>query len=213
MMMPATVRLGVALVSVVAVFPARADDSLRCEGRLVTVGSSALELVEKCGEPSMREERLVEHATAVPLDGSSGGVREVRVTSVVERWTYNFGPDRFIEVVTLEGGRVRNVKSGGYGYAPGSVPDPSRCTGSVHVHDTSVDVLGKCGEPTMRDSRSVQRTTIVSDSTGTGQMEKQVTVTVETWTYDLGPGRLLLLVTLDGGRVISVERGGYGSAG
>jgi hypothetical protein len=37
-------------------------------------------------------------------------------TVVHEVWTYNFGPNRFQQLVVLENGRVTRVDSGGYGY-------------------------------------------------------------------------------------------------
>ena len=34
----------------------------------------------------------------------------------------------------------------------------------------------------------------------------------ETWTYDLGPDRFVVIATLEDGKVVSLERGGYGYA-
>ena len=81
----------------------------------------------------------------------------------------------------------------------------------MHVGDTTVDVLAKCGEPALRDRREEQRAVIVA-AMGDGQVERRVTVGVETWTYDLGPDRFLVIATLEDGKVVSVERGGYGYA-
>lgn len=46
-----------------------------------------------------------------------GGVTTERrsVTREYEEWTYNFGPRRFMQVVTFENGRLIDVQSAGYG--------------------------------------------------------------------------------------------------
>jgi hypothetical protein len=203
-------QVAFSLAMALAAGPARADDSLRCDGGLVAAGDTALDLLAKCGQPALREDRVVERAVVV-------GAYERRDASVVERWTYNFGPERFLQVVTLEGGKVRHVQRGGYGYPPERLrprpaAGPARCEPDLHVGDTTVDVLAKCGEPTLRDRREEQRAVIVAVSTGEGQVERRVTVGVETWTYDLGPDRFLVIATLEDGKVVSVERGGYGYA-
>jgi Protein of unknown function (DUF2845) len=202
-------QVALSLAMALAAGPARADDSLRCDGGLVATGDTALDLLAKCGPPALREDRVVERAVVV-------GAFERRDAAVVERWTYNFGPERFIQVVTLEGGKVRHVQRGGYGYPPERLrprpaAGPARCEPEVHVGDTTVDVLAKCGEPALRDRREEQRAVIVA-ATGDGQVERRVTVGVETWTYDLGPDRFLVIATLENGKVVSVERGGYGYA-
>jgi hypothetical protein len=198
--------LAVALVA----GPSRADDSIRCDGGLVTAGDTTLDLVAKCGPPALREERLVER-TAVLRDADPGVSREIRDIGVVERWTYNFGPNRFIEFVTVGGGKVRHVERGGYGYPPERLnprpaAGPSRCEPELRVGDATLDVLAKCGEPALRDRRDEQRVLLAAAS------ERRVTVAVETWTYDLGPDRFVVIATLEDGMVVSLERGGYGYA-
>jgi len=203
-------QVAFSLAMALAAGPARSDDSLRCDGGLVATGDSALDLLAKCGTPALREDRVVERGVVV-------GVHERRDTTVVERWTYNFGPQSFIQIVTLEGGKVRRIQRGGYGYPPERLrprpaAGPSRCEPDVHVGDTTVDVLAKCGEPALRDRREEERAVIVGASTGEGQVERRVTVGVETWTYDLGPDRFQVIATLEDGKVVAVERGGYGYA-
>jgi hypothetical protein len=34
----------------------------------------------------------------------------------VEIWTYNFGPQRFVQRITIEGGRIKRIESLGYGH-------------------------------------------------------------------------------------------------
>jgi hypothetical protein len=193
-----------------------ADDAIRCDGGLVTVGDAALDVAAKCGPPALREEHLVERGASW-REGAPGVTRERRDVSVVERWTYNFGPDRFIQIVTLAGGKVRHVEHGGYGYPPerlrpGPTAGPSRCEPDLRLGDTTLDVLAKCGEPALRDRRDEQRAVLLDAAGGEARVARTATVAVETWTYDLGPDRLLVIATLEDGKVVSLDRGGYGYA-
>jgi hypothetical protein len=40
---------------------------------------------------------------------------EETVTVNVEEWIYDFGPQRFIQYLTFESGKLINVRSGNYG--------------------------------------------------------------------------------------------------
>ena len=95
--------------------PVRADD-LRCGDRLVSEGDTAARVRERCGPPS---ETRVERKLVPPViwrDGRRirlpGGDREI----VVEFWTYNLGPDRFMRQLKLEEGVVVEIKTLGYGH-------------------------------------------------------------------------------------------------
>jgi hypothetical protein len=212
-------RARAVLVSCMVLLAARragADDAVRCGGALVTPGDAALDLLARCGPPAIREERVVERAVVVANAASSGASEVRRDTRIVERWTYNFGPGRLIAVVTIDGGKVRRVERGGYGYPPerlGSrAAGASRCDGDVRVGDLTLDVLARCGEPALRDRAERERDATAEASGGDGWVAWRERVAVETWTYDLGSERLMLLVTLEDGKVASVERGGYGYA-
>lgn len=86
-----------------------------------------------------------------------------------------------------------------------------RCRGGiVSIGDATIDLLGKCGEPAMRDGRT-DLTTVAYRAEG--EKVKQATaVNVERWTYDFGPQAFLMFVTVEGGKVTFIERGGYGYA-
>lgn len=74
------------------------------------IGMTRLELLARCGEPSDRNLRVMRHNydPRRPRLGSTAVLEEA--------WIYNFGPRRFIRVLTLVDGRVREVDSGGRGY-------------------------------------------------------------------------------------------------
>ena len=59
--------------------------SIRCGNELVRVGDPTIELLQRCGEPDLRE--------LLNTDGL-----------IVEKWTYNCGSLRFMRIITLKGG-------------------------------------------------------------------------------------------------------------
>ena len=167
-----------------------AADSISCDGGIVSLGDSRLDLYAKCGPPALQE---VEPTASVSLG----------VAVVLERWTYNFGPQRFIRIVTLKAGKVIAIQTGSYGYAlpdaPKDLPNDAaaipraRCEpGAIRVGDRTSDVLARCGEPAYRDLRTRQ-----------GQV-------AEVWTYDFGPRSFVRYLEFDGGALTRIRTGSYG---
>lgn len=84
-----------------------------------------------------------------------------------------------------------------------------RCAGGiVSVGDATIDLLGKCGEPALREGKA--DLTSISYREERGATRRSSAVAVERWTYDFGPRAFVMIVSLDGGRVTGVDRGGYG---
>ncbi len=80
-----------------------------CGDRIISTGDTKGEVLAKCGEPFYRtshDDEIREH-----LDDT----RSQKVVVTVEEWTYNFGPQRFLRVITFRNGRVVDVRTGGYG--------------------------------------------------------------------------------------------------
>jgi hypothetical protein len=95
--------------------------------------------------------------------------------------------------------------------SPARGDDGMGCAGGVvSVGDSRLDLLGKCGEPTFTESRQAQRQEWVGDRVQGAS--RTVTITLETWTYDLGPGRLVRYARIEAGKVVDVRSGGYGRA-
>jgi hypothetical protein len=86
--------------------------SMRCGTGLVSDGASKSDVVAKCGEPVSRESRT-ESEEVKTKDGDTSTKRVVQKT--FEEWTYNFGPNRLMQVVVFENGKLIEVKSAGYG--------------------------------------------------------------------------------------------------
>jgi hypothetical protein len=154
------------------------------------------------------EEVGVEHQT----DRQAAGLR---ATAQVERWTYDFGRGHFIEIVSLEGGRIRAIERGGRGYAdsPSGAPlrpiPVARCDYmTLRVGDTTYDLLARCGEPATRDVRLLERT--LENLEHGRAVSRSVTVTVEVWSYHFGPQTLIRILELEDGRVVRVETGSRG---
>jgi hypothetical protein len=73
--------------------------SIRCGMELVRVGDPTIELLQRCGEPDLKE--------LLNTDGL-----------IVERWTYNCGSLRFMRIITLKGGVVHRIELADYGSGP-----------------------------------------------------------------------------------------------
>ena len=116
-------KIGLALAvlgALGAAAAARADGSLRCKTRLISPGAAAYEVRTVCGTPddtqSRTESRTVRRAITVPcVTGYCSTMVDETVTVTIEEWIYDFGPQRFIQYLTFESGKLIHVRSGNYG--------------------------------------------------------------------------------------------------
>src|SRR3954463_13932395 len=87
---------------------ARADSGFRCEsGRLVYTGDHMYEVRKKCGDPDMVTQRLEKRKVTQKVRRWVGGVAEEfdeerEVDILVDEWVFDFGPERFIRIVSFE---------------------------------------------------------------------------------------------------------------
>ncbi len=183
---------------------ATADSSIQCDRGIVQVGDAKIDLLGKCGPPALQETRFEERAvpsTDVAWSPETGAYLPAQrhLAVAVETWTYDVGPQRFIQIVTLEAGRIVSIERGGYGYVvpprASEVPVPrARCQPeAIRAGDTTFDVLTRCGEPASRDAYPEP-------------------FAREVWTYDFGPQAFVRFVHLENGKVARVETGSYGYA-
>jgi hypothetical protein len=117
------VFLGIAFAF--ASVPAHAE-GLRCGDKLASTGSSLYEVRATCGEPDDAqhsvETRTIERRVLVPCPrASERRMCETVVLQTIEiavdRWTYDFGSNRFIEFAHFEQGVLVTVtNSGTYGH-------------------------------------------------------------------------------------------------
>ena len=209
-----TIQLAFALIAALAaVAPsvAGAADGMSCPGGVISVGDSRLDLLGKCGPPTLVESRPAQVSEWVG-DRVQGASRTVTIT--LETWTYDLGSSRLVRYVKLEAGKVASVRTGGYGHAPGggrigsAVPRAPCEPASIRAGDSTYDLLSLCGEPVFRDLREEQ----IAVAEGDGRWVAGVSAVVlkETWTYDFGPRALVRFVHVRDGRVTGVRTGGYG---
>jgi hypothetical protein len=95
---------------------------MRCENKLVQPGDSQYEVKTLCGPPDdiqqRTESRRVQRAVQRPCPNGRGicsSVIEDWADVLVEEWTYDFGPNRFLQYLTFESGKLVLVRSGPYG--------------------------------------------------------------------------------------------------
>lgn len=116
------VILGYAVASAMPAF----GTALRCGVRLITEGDTKSRVLAECGEPenieAWEEERIYRYYPWHPYeydrydDGTYRKPRYAREYVLVEEWTYNHGPHRFMDHVRFENGRVKRIISGDYGH-------------------------------------------------------------------------------------------------
>jgi Protein of unknown function (DUF2845) len=81
-----------------------------CTEQAVSVGDSKSDVIAKCGEPTLRDTHEEEFAQRL----ENGEVR--KTIAVVEEWTYNLGPNRFMRILTFRNSRLVDIRTGNYGY-------------------------------------------------------------------------------------------------
>ncbi|NOK37297.1 DUF2845 domain-containing protein [Corallococcus exercitus] len=88
-----------------------------------------------------------------------------------------------------------------------------RCDNKLVSEGASqVDALAKCGEPVTKQSRTEYVTNKVKAKTPQEEASTEVTrsTTVEEWTYNFGPHRLMQVAIFRDGRLVDVRSGSYG---
>ncbi len=192
-----------------AAAPAARADSINCPGGIVQTGDSKLDLLAKCGRPSLVEEPPPERGS---FDVRNGVAR--RVIDPVDVWTYDFGRNQFMQIVRIVRGRIASIARGGYGYADEAPwrgrPKKSTCNPAVLSEGKlALEILSLCGEPTLRDEWQ-EETAQVRQVDGQPVHADSVYRTVALWTYDFGPNVFVRYVRVEDGWVTRVSTGSYG---
>jgi hypothetical protein len=187
------------LVLALATANSAAAGTMRCNSSVVSLGETKAEVAMKCGEPASQDSRQEE----IMERTEGAGTRVTTVT--IDDWTYDFGPDSLIRYLTFRNNRLVGVREGGYGSsAPGK--NAAACEEPFPDRGASrSEVIAKCGDPSWKDVR--QEEIIESQDSGAA---RKVTETVEEWTYNLGPDRLIRIFEFRNGRLMRVRTGGYG---
>lgn len=106
-------------------FTGASAQSLRCKGDLAQIGNSKGTILQKCGEPVMKDTfcKPTQGATstapvvtpAAPTTGNSTSVTTnitVNTCQQVEEWTYNPGYGQFMTMLMFEGGSLASIRYG-----------------------------------------------------------------------------------------------------
>lgn len=87
--------------------------AFRCGNDLVQKGDRKIEVLKKCGEPaSVDEWEEIKNVRTFRFGFGFDNVVKVKV----EEWTYNFGPNVFMQIYQFENGEVVDMKFGDYGF-------------------------------------------------------------------------------------------------
>ena len=173
--------------------------SFNCRGGIISTGDSSMDVLAKCGDPDSKESHQEE------LSERLGDNTRQKTFITVEDWTYNFGPTQFMRTVVLKNGVVTDVRTGNYGYVNPAEPATRECSEQyVSIGDSKTDVLAKCGEPTLKNTHVDEFKERLDDTTRT------VSVTVEEWSYNLGPTRFVRILTFRNSRLTNIRTGNYG---
>ena len=100
-------------------------EGLRCGEKLASNGASLYEVRAKCGEPADAqhsiETRTVQKKVLAPCANGTRMCEVIENQSVlvsIDRWTYDFGSNRFLEIALFEQGNLVRVSEGPYGQKP-----------------------------------------------------------------------------------------------
>lgn len=91
-------------------------ESMRCGSQLILKGSTSDQLLEYCGKPTEVVHNGVTHGLLGNTYTNPVAGQEATGDIVVETWTYNFGPNQFMERLRLENGVVVQIEDLGYGH-------------------------------------------------------------------------------------------------
>ncbi|MFS2035874.1 DUF2845 domain-containing protein [Polaromonas sp. CT11-55] len=123
-MNPILVRAAAVMLAFLAssTFTGASAQSLRCKGDLAQIGNSKSTILQKCGEPVMKDsfcKPVQETVSSAPVTtpavpNTSGTTTNVTVNTCqqVEEWTYNPGYGQFMTMLLFEGGSLKSIRYG-----------------------------------------------------------------------------------------------------
>ncbi|UCH80491.1 MAG: DUF2845 domain-containing protein [Nitrospiraceae bacterium] len=237
------IRIKISLVILILLISSTAF-ALRCGSDLILKGDRKIEVLKACGESEFREEWEEETVTHITgeTDELRGDLIIGRETNIgkshvnhLEKWTYNFGSNRFIQYLTFLNGRLRKIEDGPKGIDRDTLSGytKSRCSQLIDEGDMKIEVIIKCGDPYSIEFYWEERFSGVSSAVRTRKIprffkdgnefkkdfrmkrekihqQKRKFVNIEEWTYNFGPGHFLNFITFENGKVVKVEDGDYG---
>ena len=192
--------LALALLLAAAPLVAPGDaHALRCGPALIDVGDTRAEVRAKCGEPLDVARRVVTQTIRQRVAAGAAVMRTV--STVVETWTMNFGPQKLMQEITFANGQVQHIRTLDRGFREDRLGGLDR---PVRLGDTPSQVRSAWGAPA-DTSRRVEDRTVAQRLDDLTAAATTVSVEVEVWIFNFGPRRFMRQVTFVDGRVESVE--------
>ncbi|MGB7905376.1 MAG: DUF2845 domain-containing protein [Steroidobacteraceae bacterium] len=112
--------LATAVAGTLAAAPARAEDTMRCGSKIVSVSDGKDKVRALCGEPTSVSFQGVVRRAARYEYGYGYSRYEYYGPGVidmpVEIWTYNFGSSRLLRKLRFVGDELDEIRTDGYGY-------------------------------------------------------------------------------------------------
>jgi len=130
MMNPNLARAATVVLAFLAssAFTGASAQSLRCKGDLAQIGNSKGTILQKCGEPVLKDsfcKPVQETVSSAPVttptvpNTSGSSTTATTTTNVtvnscqqVEEWTYNPGYGQFMTMLLFEGGSLKSIRYG-----------------------------------------------------------------------------------------------------
>jgi hypothetical protein len=94
-----------------------ADRYLRCQGRLVSIGDTKEEVLDKCGDPDKLDQLEEDHNSTISQIYDYKTERYIAPKRIeqpiqMERWTYNMGPNKFIRYLYFQNSELIKIEIG-----------------------------------------------------------------------------------------------------
>ena len=89
--------------------------SMRCNGDLAQIGNSKGTILQKCGEPMLKDsfcKPAPQTTTQAPLVGGNNTNITINACVNVEEWTYNPGFGQFMTMLQFEAGELKSIRYG-----------------------------------------------------------------------------------------------------
>ncbi len=147
--------------------------ALRCASQIVSEGNTTTQVLEKCGEPRLKNTEQKEILEPIGND--------FRKTFVpLEYWVYDFGPSRLIQILEFQKDRLVKIESADYGpYQP--KPEICQKTPSLlPLGNNKSQLLIQCGAP----SSKIYQEELLKQNDGS-----YLKSSLELWTYQVEPNR------------------------
>jgi len=193
-----------------------ASDSLRCDGRLVSIKDTQIEVEDICGPATfIRSTQIKKSVKRYQKPRRDGQLQKSETDSKtnyffesersywvdLDEWTYNFGSSRFVQTLVFENGKLISIADGSYGFDKEDSDEHEASKG-----DSTAVVFLKYGSPlkVYKDSQNEIRVTREFENDCLLVEEAYVPVVKEEWIYDFGPDEYLKKLTFKDDRLVTI---------